>query len=94
MPDLTPGQKLIAANKAGEFSHSSDLAKAIDEAIAGEREVLLRDINRAAIDQRYGDRVIFYYDVLNFLEEYTEEMDRKARSPSPAPVKQGADNDG
>lgn len=38
MPDLTPGQRLIAANEAGMFSHPSELAKAIDEAIAEERE--------------------------------------------------------
>lgn len=38
MSDLTPGQKLIAANEAGEFSHPSEMAKAIDAAIAAETD--------------------------------------------------------
>jgi hypothetical protein len=93
MPDITPGQKLIAANEAGLFSHPSELAKAIDAAIAGERDACAK-VAEAMQKDFLSSRYATGQPLSSFGERFACGQIAaaiRARSPSPAPVKEGVE---
>jgi hypothetical protein len=99
---LTIGQRLIADYEADVIAQPWELAKAIDAAIAGEREACAKVCEIAA--NALIEHAVGMIDNSEAIAEIQPDQVVKswhglasairARPPSPAPVKEGADNDG